>query len=145
MHDYRRGAALFEEVRVVAASKRRVGRDCDEANLRGAKECGDEFRGIGKDQQDALSRPDAERGQRVTDAVDVLAQLPIGNVPSLARDGQTIAASFPDVTVHQIIGEVVHGAESTADPFPPMTARCREIVMLTADSNTLINRVIKFA
>ena len=59
MHDDRDRTALLQEVRVVAASKGRVGRDGDGANLHGAQEGGNEFRRIEEDEQDTVPRTDA--------------------------------------------------------------------------------------
>ena len=108
VHDDRDRTALLQEVRVVAASKGRVGRHGDGANLHGAQEGGNEFRRIEEDEQDTVPRADAKRGQRVPDPVHALGQLPVGDVSSFGQDGQTIAAPFPDVSIDQVVGEVIH-------------------------------------
>ncbi len=108
MHDHRDGTALLEKIRVVGASQGRVGRHGDGANLHGTQECGDEFGGIEEDQQDACARANAKGCQRVRDAVDVLVQVPVGDVTSLGHYGQTIAPPFPDMAIDEVVREVVH-------------------------------------
>ena len=134
MNDHRDGTALLEKIRIVGSSQGRVGRHGDGANLHGTKECGNEFRGIEEDQQNAVSPADAKGCQRVPDAVDVLAQLPVGDVTPLGHDGQTIAAPFPDMAIDQIVREVVHGRltgppgrvriSAAGAPAPPRRRRC---------------------
>ena len=74
--------------------------------------------------ENAVSRSDAERRQRMPDAVHVLGQCGVGEISSLECDGDAIAIPLPDVPVDQVVRQVVHDGDSTADraQSAPMSA-----------------------
>ena len=73
-------------MRIIGRPREGIHRHGHRADLGRAKEGGDEFRGIGKYQQDAVPARHPEFEQRISHAVGQRRQFPVGHLPRLAHD-----------------------------------------------------------
>jgi benzoyl-CoA-dihydrodiol lyase len=100
-------SALPEEPGVVARSQRRARRHGHASSFHCAEVRGGELRDIREYQQDSPFLLKPQREQPIADPVNLLSDLAISQPAVAADDRGFLRPSFPDVTVHEMVDEIV--------------------------------------
>ena len=85
-HNQQPRAAVVEHEGVIVLGQKRVDRHGDDAGLDGAEECGRPIDGVGEADEDALFAADAERAQRMAEALDALGKLAVAVAAAMVDD-----------------------------------------------------------
>ena len=110
-----RGAAVVQDVLVIARLEERVRRHRHGADLQRTPKRVHELGTVGQQQQHALLHADTEPSQRVAAAVGAGPHLAVRDIPAAAANGEPAGAAFRDVAVDEPGGGVagagdVHGS-----------------------------------
>jgi hypothetical protein len=87
MHDGRLRLAVFKVVSIVRGMREWIYGQSDGADFGGAEECRDEFRRIGKQNQNAVALRDALREQRIPHTIGKRREFAVSDFAGLANDG----------------------------------------------------------
>src|SRR4029077_1169447 len=101
------GAAVGDHESVIVLSHQRADRNRHHAGLDGAEEGGGPVDGVEQREQDARLAPDAERPQRVAEAVNAVGELAIAPTSARIDKRRLVGAPSLEIALDDVRREVV--------------------------------------